>query len=124
MARSSLAEAKAELMGLLVTGPALSGISAVYDHDPGREKMAGPIALTVTTAAITPEWWTFALRLWLDIGADPKGVQDQADDLMPALTDRVADHFGPEAWTGPNPLPDRPDNLVAEWLVLVGREDF
>ncbi len=126
MARTSLTAAKAELYALLSPGSQrclVDGVTAAYDHDPGPGRALGPIALTVTTAAIGPDEWTFALRLVADAGANPVGVQASLDVIMPAITDLVSDRWGPENWVGPTPHPDDDSTLVCEWLVSCGRED-
>lgn len=101
----------------------VSGVKAAYDYEPGAGRAGGPIALTVTTAAIDPDEWSFALRLYADAGTDPAGVQAALDRIMPAITDLISDRWGSENWVGPNPHPDRDDVLVCEWIVSCGRED-
>jgi hypothetical protein len=126
MARTSLAAAKAELFAMLSAGAqrcVVSGVKAAYDYEPGPGRAAGPIALTVTTTAIDPDEWSFALRLYADGGTDPAGVHAALDQIMPAITDVISDRWGPESWVGPNPHPDRDDVLVCEWIVSCGRED-
>lgn len=126
MARTSVAAAKAELFGMVSAGAqrcVVPGVASAYDHEPGSGRATGRIALTVTTAGIGPDEWTFALRLYADAGADPAGVHAALDVIMPAITDLVSHRWGPENWIGPNPHPDRDDVLVCEWLVSCGRED-
>jgi hypothetical protein len=126
MARTSLAEAKAELFGALSAGSqrcVVDGVTSAYDYEPGQRRAVGPIALTVTTAGIDPDDWRFAIRLYADVSADPVGVQASLDQIMPAITDLVSDHWGPETWVGPTPHPDDENTLVCEWLVTCGRED-
>lgn len=126
MARTSLSAAKAELFALLCSGsnvPTVAGIKAAYDHDPGPGRALGPVALLLTTAAIDPDFWSFAIRLYADIGADPAGVQASLDTIMPAVSAVVSARYGSENWTGPFPHPDRDDVAVCEWIVQCGRED-
>lgn len=126
MARTSLAAAKAELFAMLSAGNdrcLVDGVTSAYDFEPGQRRALGPIALTVTTAAIDPDEWRFALRLYADVGADPAGVQAALDVIMPAITDLISDRWGPEQWIGPTPHPEDDNTLVCEWIVACGRED-
>lgn len=122
MARDTLANAHAELYGLISATP-ITGIAAMYDYDPGDSRRQGPIALMVLTVVIDPDFWTFVVRLVIDIGANPKAMQESLDTIIPTITERVTAAFGPERWViGPDP--NRPDIYLAEWAVECGREDL
>lgn len=126
MSRDSLAAAHAELFDVLSAGSdrsTIDGVTSAYDHDPGQGRALGPIALTVETAGIGPDDYHFAIRLYADIGTDPKTVQRKLDAIMPAITALVSHRWGPENWVGPNRHPDRDDVMVCEWVVSCGRED-
>jgi hypothetical protein len=80
------------------------------------------MGLVLTTAGISPDEWQFALRIYCDIGVQPRKAQQDLDAVMLAVEDRVDSHFGPSSWVV-GPHPDNGAVLVAEWIVQCGRED-
>lgn len=132
MARDTAAAALDELFELLVPDgiPAVEGITAAYDHDPGAARiaeLAEPVLLTVADAGLTAVSYVFVVRLIFDAEVDAAAAQAAARDIVPAVDELLAAHWGPVEWeyAHSDDLPaafDRPA-WVATTRLDVGRED-
>lgn len=125
MSRTTLANAKAELVALLVTGgaPAVSGVTQVYGYDPPVKDLAGPVAIAVSTDSVTPTEWRLAVRIYITATVDAKQAQDDLDTLIPAVDAKLTSGFGPSQWTIDLPSEERPF-YTATHVLEVGREDY
>lgn len=131
MSRSTLANAKAELFGLVAsnttTGVPVASLSAVgvvkcYDYEPRAGDLAKPIAVTVSTAGMTPDFWQFALRLYVSADVSVKDAQTQLDSAMVAIDGLMTAGFGPSQWTVEY-VPEF-QAMVASLALEVGRQDY
>ncbi len=126
MSVDTLANAKAELVGLLSSGgvPTIAGVDAVYDHLPPTSTMTGAINVSVFTAGIEPEFWLIAMRVTAVLGIAAKATEDAIDVLLP-LIDRTTNngHFGPAAWAIAYPTGSDTQAIEATCVYQVGRAD-
>lgn len=123
--RTSLQEAKAELFGSLRaegTTSTVAGVTTIYDHHCGRGEMKKPVTVTVTPALISPDFWTFAVRVYAWIGEDAATVEALLEQVVAGIEDLVGDRWGPSDWKI-DPHPSLEETVLAEWLVECGRED-
>lgn len=121
MARDSLAASKAELLALITTGGLPSGVTAAYGYEPLPGQMQKPVAVTVSTAGMDPNFYLIALRIYVSVENDAEQASDDLDTLILDVDDRMTSGFGPSNWT----VTYQPDlaAFVAENVFTVGRED-
>jgi hypothetical protein len=122
--RNSLAAVKAELASLLAPGgtPAVSGVNAVYDHEPHEGQRAKPVAMTLVTAGLDPTAYLVTVRIYVAADGEATIFQDAFDSILEAVDLLMTPYWGPPAWD----VSDRRDDInafVAETTVVVGRED-
>lgn len=126
MARTSLAAAKAELVGLLVDPHGRSyvdGVVATYGYEPRAGNRAKPVAVTVSTGGLDPDFYLLTVRVYVDIDEiDEEDGQALLDELMPALDDLLTSGFGPSDWR----VEYRDDlrAFIGTSLLRCGREDY
>lgn len=126
MARTSLTAAKKELVGLLVdpTGRSyVNGVVATYGHEPRAGDRAKPVAVTVSTGGLDPDFYLFTVRVYVDVDEmDVADAQTLLDTLMPALDNLLTSGYGPSDWRV-----EYRDDLTAfigTSLLRAGREDY
>lgn len=94
---------------------------AYYDHEPAPGDLNGNPAITVAWVGMSPEWWQYAVRLYVDPRPNAQLADTQIMTLVPLIEAAVGAVFGPSQWTREwNPDIAR---WVVTWLVLAGRED-
>ena len=132
MSRETIAEAKAELYGLLWDQEAptftVDGLDAqeihVYRNERRPGTMQGPVALTIFTAEIQPTEWVLAVRIYVTLGKfDEEYAQDMLDLLIPAVGEQIGSTgaFAPDSWG--IAWDETFDAFVATNLLNVVRED-
>lgn len=128
MARSTLVARKAELVAVLAPAgvPAVAGVTAVYDHEPANSDALPPVFITVATTAMTPDFWRFAVRLYVGLGADAAQAQRDIDTIMPAVDAVIGTDstVGPSDWTIEFLLDIRTPMICATNNLSCGREDY
>lgn len=124
MARTTLANAKAELFGLLQSGgtPTVAGVTKVFDHEPASGQALKPVSITLFTAGATPTEWLITVRVYVSADVDVRKAQADLDLLMAAIEARLTSGYGPSQWD--IEYADDLKMLVATWLLEVGREDI
>lgn len=125
MARTTLAEAKAELIGLLAVAgnPTVAGVTTVFDHLPLGGGLVAPVSVCVYTAGITAEHWRLAVAVYVTATVDAKAAQDRLDAVVVGIDGKMTSGFGPSNWDYEYPTPEAP-YLVATNVFEVGREDW
>lgn len=122
MSRTTLANAKAELVSLTAS---ITGVTERFDHHPTSPTgLRGPVSLAVFTAGMDADYWQLGLRLFVTATIDPKQAQDDLDVLMP-LIDVATNNggFGPSNWTIDFPTEEAPF-FAATCIFNVGRQDY
>jgi hypothetical protein len=121
VARNSLAASKAELYALLSGANLPAGVVAAYDHEPLPGQMAKPVALTVSTAGMDPDFYLLAVRIYQTAEVDAQTAQANLDTLILVVEHKLTDGFGMAPWS----VAYHPelDALVATCVLPVGRED-
>ena len=126
MSRNSLANAKKELVGLLVDPAGRSyvdGVVATYAYEPRAGDRAKPVAVTVSTGGLDPDFYLFTVRVYVDVDEmDVSAAQDLLDILMPALDARLTSGYGPSDWR----VEYRAEltAFIGTSLLRAGREDY
>lgn len=125
MSRDSLGAAKAELLALLAPAgvPAIAGVTCVYGFEPYSGQAQGPVAITISTAGMTPTEYLIVVRVYQTVDVDAEAAQAAMDLLIAAVDTLVGStgRFGPSSWTVEY---DRELNkLVAANILEAGRED-
>lgn len=121
MARNSLAASKAELYALLSGANLPDSVVAAYDYEPLPGQMAKPVALTISTAGMDPNFYLLAVRLYQSAEVDARAAQANLDTLILTVEHKLTDGFGMAPWSVEY-LADL-DALVATCVLPVGRED-
>jgi hypothetical protein len=123
VARNSLAAARAELFALMSAAgvPTVAGVTAVYDHEPFAGQMANPVAMTVFTAGMDPDFYQLALRIYQTAEVDAQAAQENLDTLILAVEAKLTSGFNRGTWSVT--YVDELTALVATCTLLVGRED-
>jgi hypothetical protein len=114
-----LAATKAELYGLLSGVNLPAGVTAAYDHEP--LKVEKPVALTISTAGMDPEFYQLTIRLYHTLEVDVAEAQSHMDDLILLVEERLSSGFNRTAWTVGADM--EANAWVAACTVLAGRED-
>jgi len=121
MARNSLAASKAELYGLLSGANLPAGVTAAYDYEPLPGQMAKPVAITVSTAGMSPDFYLLAVRCYQTAEVDAQAAQSNLDILILAVEHKLTAGFGMAPWSVEYVA--ELDALVATCVLPVGRED-
>lgn len=128
MSTATLSDAVAELYALLQTSevPTVSGVTAVYDHEPSS--VEAPVSITIALDSWDEDWWMVALRIYVSVTADKKAGWDTLNAVVPAVDQVIRQgigqggcHFGPSR--GQVEPTQTNDFLVATSVLTVGRED-
>jgi hypothetical protein len=131
VARDTLTNTKSELHALFCADTA-SGrphadlaaveVKKVWKGEP--RQVDGVLEMSVATAAVTPEDWVFAVRLYAKADDGTIDAQDRIDAALPAVDDRLMTNagFGPFNWE----IEWREDLVVwvATATVNAGRNDY
>lgn len=131
MSRATLADARAEVYGLLWSSStptfSVSDVDAaaihVYDHEP--RELEWPINVTLAFGGSTVDFWVITVRIYAStVRLDAKTAQDQLDLLMPAVEAKATSNGGYDA-QGWSPLTwdDGLEAFVVANDLLVGRQD-
>lgn len=105
MSRTTLANAKAELVALFgdTSGVPVASLTAlnvahVYNGEP--RQVLGPLSVSVATTRMNATDWTFTVRLYAKADDDPQAAQSRIDLALPALDALLMtdDGFGPLNW--------------------------
>lgn len=132
MARDTLANAKAELFGLLGTAdtyePVASlssaGVVKVYDHEPRPGDALKGCFVTVEWGGMSPEYWAFTVRVYMSADVSAKKASSTVLNVS-ARVDGLVDNggFGPSDWTGPQWVEEL-NAFIATHTVVCGRADL
>lgn len=132
MARDTLANAKTELFGLLgtattyvpVSSLVTAGVVKVYDHEPRPGDALKGCFVTVEWAGMTPEYWLFAVRVYVSGDVNAKSASDYTLAAAVAVDALVNNGgFGGSEWSGPVWAEDL-NAFVATNTVMCGRSDL
>lgn len=100
MARGdSIAAAKAELYGLVSGANLPAGVTAAYRFEPTTGHMAKPVALTIFTVGMDPDFYLLALRIYQTAEVDAEDAQDNLDLVIQAVEAKLTSGFGRAPWT-------------------------
>jgi hypothetical protein len=121
MTRNSLANAKAELYGLVSGANLPAGVAAAYQYEPIGGHMQKPVAVTLFTSGMTPTEYLLTLRIYVTTDVDAKTAQDTMDTLIEMIDNQMTSGFGPSDWEVV--LDQEIAALVATNRLRVGRED-
>lgn len=125
MARDSLPNAKAELVGVLAPGgvPAAPSVGRVQDFDPVVQyPAAGKAAVTVATSGIGPTEWAATVRVYAKADADPRAASLLLDQAAQEVSVVMEGSYGRVSWRLDY------DPAIASYVALcevpLPREDF
>ncbi len=90
-------------------------------YDPGQSLTGGPLVLTLQTVGMDPDNFTFELRIYADMGADPAWVSAALDNAITAAELALEQEFGNFTWVV-DPHPDNEEWMVARRIVQVLRQ--
>lgn len=121
MARNSLAASKAELYALVSGANLPAGVAAAYDYEPLGGQMAKPVALTISTAGMDPNFYLLAVRIYQTAEVNAQAAQANLDTLVLDVEGKLTSGFGESSWTVDYHADL--DALVATCVLPVGRED-
>jgi hypothetical protein len=121
VSRTSIANAKQELYGLVSGTNLPAGVTAAYDYEPLPGQMAKPTAITISTLAMDPDFYQLAVRIYQTAEIDARAAQMNLDTVILLVEDRLTSGFGMATWTVEYAADL--DALVATCIVPVGRED-
>lgn len=128
MGATSLADAKSDLFSRLTSNAdgtphaSLTKITHVYDHEPRAGDTKKPMPLTISTAGMSPEAYTLALRIYSDASKSVPLSQSDLDVAILQVDGRVGSEFGPSDWTVQ--WVEELDAFVATNTLQAGREDY
>lgn len=118
MSRDSLAAAKVELKALV---EAASPTTPVYGFEPNSGQALKPVAVSISTAGMTPTEYLIGLRIYVSAESSVERAQTTLDALITALDAGMNARFGPSSWTVE--WHDELVAYVATNVFEVGRED-
>ena len=125
MPNTSLAQALTDLYTHL-TATAMTGVSKVYDHEPGAIK-AEDRSVTVSCAGITPDDFQLAVRIYVKV-SDARNAQDRIYDLVQVVDARLGQRVGNVTPWGPSRWDIGYDAdsgaHIAQTLLDAGRQDY
>lgn len=123
MSRTSLANTKTELYGLLTSAgiPNITGVTAVYPFEPGAGHAAKPVSITISTAGMSVDFYRIQLRLYVSPQTDVVAAQADLDALILAIESKMSSGYGRSDWSVGYDA--ELDTFVASILLSVGRED-
>lgn len=93
-----LTAAKADLCADVATAAGQCGIGSVWDHEPLDALASATTAMSVFTAAVTPDAWHFAVRLYITAQLQPAEAQQIIDDTIDQFFSHLSARWGPERW--------------------------
>ena len=100
MARTSLAAAKDELYAAFGGGtPTITNVVVVLDYEPfNKAELNAASVVTIQTLGITPEFFRFTVRVYVDVSGGSKVTQDLMDTILMDVDHAVDGGFGESEW--------------------------
>ena len=126
---TSLLEAKQalyeQLAGNAATGmprAELVGVARIYMGEPPAGEMLGPIAITITTQAVTPTEFEFNVRVYAQMATNALRAQTIMDDVVYRLEQFFSDSYTRNNWA--YSYAENIDCLIADTSLQFPRDDF
>lgn len=123
MARTSTTATIAEIYSNLGgTSPNVTGVTAVFDHEPNA--WAKPVSVTITWSGQDATFWRIALRLYVQVDHDPATAWASLAALPSSIMAKLPD-IGDDAWSDPEFVQtERGSHLVTTNVLEVPRADL
>lgn len=123
---TTIADAKAEIVAAL-TDPAIEGVRAVFDHEPGPGNGLRPLWISLWNAGPTATEWRIEVRVYSDVRNSIKDGQERLDAVLPLIEDALPASVPRSDWD-PAFVAGREegsiDSIIASTVLLVPREDY
>ena len=126
---TTLAEAKLALYEQLAANTAtgmprseLVGVARIYMGEPLAGDMLGPIAITITTQAVTPTDFEFNVRVYAQMVTNALQAQAIMDDVVYRLEEFFTDSYPRNTWQ--YSYAENIDCLLADTTLQFPRDDF
>lgn len=123
MARTSLAAAKAELYAAFGGNTStIANVVVILDYEPPRDELPAAVTITIQTMGVTPDYFRFAVRIYVKATGVSKVTQDLMDSILMDVDRAVSSGFGESEWR--IRALDAEGLLMAENNYECGRDDL